>query len=116
MAEVRRSFECGIHAVLGAHFGSWGSAVTGGMLLAGRGIGQGITQGDGRALISGVTRGLNSVGAGVGQGVGTAVTGAADGFLSVGKGLFSGVKTVGKGIGGAFTGKRDDSRRNSGMR
>lgn len=94
------------------------AAVTGGMLMVGRGIGQGVTQGDGRALVTGVTRGLSSVGTGVGQGVGTAVTGAADGFLSVGVGLFSGVKTVGKGIGGAFTGKKDDNskRRNSGMR
>ena len=91
-------------------------AVTGGMLLAGKGIGQGLTQGDGRALVSGVSKGLNSVGTGVGQGVGTAVTGAADGVLSVGRGLFSGVKTMGKGIGGAFGGRREDSRRNLGKR
>lgn len=90
--------------------------VTGGMLMAGKGIGQGITQGDGKALVSGVTAGLNSVGTGVGQGVGTAVTGAADGILSVGKGFFSGVKTVGKGFGSAFTGKRDDNRKNPGKR
>lgn len=90
------------------------STVTGGMLLVGKGIGQGVTQGDGRALVSGISKGVQSVGNGVGQGVGSAVTGAADGVLSVGKGLFSGVKTVGKGIGGAFTGKREDSSRKHG--
>ena len=83
--------------------------------MAGRGIGQGITKGDGRALVTGVAKGLNSVGTGVGQGVGTAVTGAADGFLSVVKGLFSGVKTVGKGLGGAFTGgRREEPRKHQG--
>ena len=70
----------------------------------GKGVAQGLGQGDVRKIGSGISQGLNSVGTGVGQGVGTAVTGAADGFLSVGKGLFSGVRTVGKGFGGAFTG------------
>ncbi|CAB9496929.1 Putative vacuolar protein sorting-associated protein 13A [Seminavis robusta] len=83
--------------------------VTGGMLLVGKGIGQGVTQGDGKALVSGFSKGLTSVGTGVGQGVGTAVTGTADGVLSVGKGLFSGVRTIGKGIGGAFVGKKEDN-------
>lgn len=80
----------------------------------GKGLGQGVAQGDVRKIGSGISQGLNSVGTGVGQGVGTAVTGAADGFLSVGKGLFSGVRTVGKGFGGAFTGgKREDTNPNN---
>lgn len=84
--------------------------MTGGVLLMGKGVGQGVAQGDVRKIGSGISQGLNSVGVGVGQGVGTAVTGAADGFLSVGKGLFSGVRTIGKGVGGAFLpGKREDS-------
>ena len=84
--------------------------MTGGVLLIGKGLGQGVAQGDVRKIGSGISQGLNSVGTGVGQGVGTAVTGAADGVLSVGKGLFSGVRQVGKGIGGAFTGgKRENT-------
>ena len=86
------------------------STVTGGMLLVGKGIGQGVTQGDGKAFVTGISKGFTSLGTGVAQGLGTAGTGAADGVLSVGKGLFSGVKTVGKGIGGAFTGKQPSPR------
>ena len=80
--------------------------MTGGAQLVAKGIGKGITQGDGRAVVSGLGQGVASVGAGVGQGVESVVGGAADGVLSVGQGLFSGVRHVGRGIGGAFTGKK----------
>jgi phage-related protein len=85
--------------------------VTGGAALIGKGIRDGIVTGDGKAVTTGVVRGVTSVGTGVGQGVESVVTGAADGVLSVGQGLFSGVKSAGKGIGGAFLGKK---RRESG--
>jgi hypothetical protein len=84
--------------------------VTGGVLIAGKGIGKGITTGDGGAVVSGITQGAASIGQGVGQGVESVVTGATDGVLSVGHGLFSGVKNVGRGIGGAFTGKKSPSK------
>jgi phage-related protein len=80
--------------------------VSGGALLITKGVGKGITTGDGRAVVSGITQGVASVGNGVGQGVESVVTGAAGGVYSVGMGLFSGVKSVGKGIGGAFVGKK----------
>ena len=85
--------------------------MTGGALLAGKGIGKGITRGDGRALVHGIGTGAASVGAGVGQGVESVVMGATDGVLSVGQGLFSGVKNVGRGIGGAFAGKKSPGTR-----
>jgi phage-related protein len=75
-------------------------------MLIGKGVGKGITTGDGRAVVSGITEGVTSVGTGVGQGVESVVTGAAGGVYSVGTGLFSGVKSIGKGIGGAFAGKK----------
>jgi len=93
---------------VGKGAGQFFGGVTGGVLLMGKGVGQGVATGDVRKIGSGLSQGLNSVGTGVGQGVGTAVTGAADGVLSVGKGLFSGVRTIGRGVGGAFTGKRED--------
>jgi phage-related protein len=70
-----------------------------------KGIGKGITSGDGRAAASGIVQGVSAMGTGVGQGVESVVSGTADGVISVGQGLFSGVKNVGKGIGGAFIGK-----------
>lgn len=81
------------------------SLVTGGALMIGKGIGKGLTTGDGRAVAEGFSQGARSVGTGVGQGVESVVTGTAEGVLSVGQGLFSGVKSVGKGISGAFAGK-----------
>lgn len=72
-------------------------------MLIGKGIGKGITTGDGGAIISGLAEGATSFGTGVGHGVESVVTGTAEGVLSVGSGLFSGVK---KGIGGAFAGKK----------
>lgn len=80
-------------------------AVTGGAMMIGKGIGKGISTGDGRAVVSGFAEGATSVGTGVGQGVETVVVGAAEGVLSVGQGLFSGAKSIGKGISGAFRGK-----------
>lgn len=80
--------------------------------MVGKGVGKGITTGDGRAVVSGITQGVASVGTGVGQGVESVVTGAAEGVFSVGKGLFSGVKSVGKGIGGAFGGKPSKKKSN----
>lgn len=76
--------------------------LTGGVLIAGKGIGKGVSSGDGKAVISGFTEGAASIGSGVGQGVESAVMGTADGILSVGQGLFSGVKSIGKGFGGVF--------------
>lgn len=76
--------------------------VTGAVLIAGKGIGKGVSTGDGKAVVSGFAEGAASVGSGVGQGVESAVMGTADGVLSVGKGLFSGAKSIGKGFGGAF--------------
>ena len=80
--------------------------VSGGALQMGKGIGKGITTGDGMAVVDGFTKGANSVGGGISQGAESAVMGAADGILYAGKGLFSGVKNVGQGIGGAFRGKK----------
>ena len=85
-------------------------SVTGGVLQVGRGIGKGITQGDGRAVVDGLSKGATSVGGGFAQGAESAVMGAADGVLSAGKGMFSGVKSVGKGLGGAFKGKKPNRR------
>lgn len=79
--------------------------------MAGKGIGKGITTGDGRAVASGLAEGVASVGTGVGQGVESVVMGVGDGVLSVGQGLFSGVKNVGRGIGGAFSGKKYANKR-----
>jgi phage-related protein len=75
-------------------------------MLIGKGVGNGLRTGDGRAVVSGFTEGVTSVGTGVGQSVESVVTGTAGGVYSVGKGFFSGVKSVGQGIGGAFAGKK----------
>jgi len=64
-----------------------------------KGIGRGITTGDGRAVVSGLSQGATSVGTGVGQGVESVVTGTAEGVFSVGQGLFHGVK-----VGAVLTG------------
>jgi phage-related protein len=85
-------------------------SVTGGAMQVTKGLGKGITKGDGRAVISGFTDGVTSVGAGVGQGVESVVTGTTEGVLSLGHGLFSGVKSMGRGLGGAFTGKKASRR------
>jgi hypothetical protein len=84
--------------------------VTGAVLIAGKGIGKGVSKGDGRAVLNGFSEGASSVGTGVGQGVETAVIGAADGVLAVGQGFFSGVKSVGKGFGGVFNPKKSPKK------
>ncbi|GAX23749.1 hypothetical protein FisN_12Hh327 [Fistulifera solaris] len=43
--------------------------VSGGAMLIGKGIGQGVLKGDGKAAASGITSGLSSIGNGVGRGV-----------------------------------------------
>jgi hypothetical protein len=55
------------------------TSVTGGALIIGKGIGKGVTTGDGKAVLSGIAEGATSVSTGFGEGVGTAVIGAADG-------------------------------------
>ena len=89
---------------------------TGAVLMAGKGIGKGVTTGDGRAVVDGFSNAAVSVGSGVGQGVESAVMGAADGVMAVGQGLFSGVKNVGMGIGGAFSGKKRHRKPSQGRR
>jgi hypothetical protein len=80
--------------------------VSGGALQIGKGIGKGITTGDGMAVVEGLTKGAASVGGGIAQGAESAVMGTADGIYTAGKGLFSGVRNVGQGIGGAIRGKK----------
>jgi len=80
--------------------------VAGGALQIGKGIGKGLTKGDGKAVVDGFQQGFASAGSGLATGAGTVAAGVGDGVLSVGRGLFSGVKNVGKGVGGAFTGKK----------
>ena len=89
---------------------SFAAAVAGGVLLAGKGLGKGITKGDGRAVATGLMQGGAAVGTGVGQGIESVVTGTAQGVLNVGQGLFSGAKNVGKGFGGAFLGKKNSKK------
>ena len=80
--------------------------VGGGLLLTAKGIGKGVTTGNGAAVVNGLGEGVVSIGTGVVNGTESVVTGAADGVFSLGKGLFSGVKSIGKGIKGGVTGKR----------
>lgn len=87
------------------------SLVTGAVLLAGKGIGKGVSKGDGKAVISGFTDAGKSIGNGFGQGVNSTVTGAADGVLSAGQGLVSGVKNIGKGFGSAFLGSKKSAKK-----
>lgn len=81
-------------------------AVSGGALQIGKGIGKGITTGDGKAVVQGIAKGASSVGGGFAQGAESAVVGTLDGALTAGKGIFSGFKNVGQGISGAITGKK----------
>lgn len=76
----------------------------------GKGIGKGLTKGDGKAVLDGFSQGLTSVGGGLATGAESVVVGTADGLFSAGRGIFSGVKNVGKGIGGAFTGKKPERK------
>jgi len=80
--------------------------ISGGALQIGKGVGRGITTGDGKAVVDGLSQGASTIGGGIAQGAESAVVGAADGFLAAGKGLFSGAQSLGVGIGGAFRGKK----------
>jgi vacuolar protein sorting-associated protein 13A/C len=91
-------------------------SVTGGALQIGKGIGKGITEGDGRAVASGLVQGATSVGTGVGQGVESVVMGVGEGVVTAGQGVFSGVMSIGKGIGDAFQGKKSWHKRSSGRK
>jgi hypothetical protein len=72
--------------------------------LIAKGIGKGVTEGDGKALVSGFSQGVASVGNGLGNGLESAVMGAADGVVTCGEGLASGVRSIGSGFAHAFTG------------
>ncbi len=84
--------------------------MAGGALQIGKGIGKGLTKGDGKAVLHGFSQGFTSVGEGLVFGAESAAVGTADGLFSVGRGLFSGVKSVGQGFGGAFTGKKPERK------
>jgi len=75
-----------------------------------KGIGKGIMHGDGKAVVSGFSRGAQSVGNGLGQGVESAVMGAADGVVTCGEGLATGVKSIGQGFVSAFSGGKQQRR------
>ena len=82
--------------------------------MTAKGIGKGVTTGDGAAVVNGLGEGVVSIGSGVIKGTESVVTGAADGVFSLGKGIFSGVKSIGKGIQGSATGqprKKSSKRR-----
>ena len=100
-----RIFYCEVRCTL-THI----SSVAGGALQIGKGIGKGITKGDGRAVVDGFQQGFVSAGSGLATGAETVVVGVGDGIFSVGRGLFSGVKKVGKGVGGAFSGKKPERK------
>jgi len=85
--------------------------VSGGLLLAAKGIGKGVIHGDGKAVASGLGDGVVSIGSGVIDGAESVVTGTAQGVFSVGKGLFTGLQTMGKGVGKAVTGENSKWKR-----
>lgn len=91
-------------------------------MLTAKGVGKGVTQGDGKAVLTGLGDGAVSIGTGIIKGSGSVVTGVGDGVVAVGKGLFEGVQNIGKGIGGAVVGQPPrrisdgDSDRNRGKR
>jgi len=62
--------------------------VFGGAFQMGKGIGQGIVKGDGKALVDGVGKGANQIGGGLVQGAGSVLKGATGGILTAGRGLF----------------------------
>ena len=79
--------------------------VGGGLLLTAKGVGKGVSEGDGKAVLTGLGDGVASIGNGLLKGGESVVMGVGDGVFAVGKGLFSGVKNIGMGLGGAVTGK-----------
>lgn len=80
-----------------------------------KGLGKGIVEGDGKAVVTGLSRGVQSVGNGFGQGVESTVMGAADGVVTCGEGIVTGAKSIGKGFASAFSGGkgRRDPRRDA---
>ncbi len=90
--------------------------------MTAKGVGKGVTEGDGKAILTGIGDGAASIGTGFIKGGESVVTGVGDGVFSVGKGLFKGVQNIGKGIGGAVVGQRptssphNDSRRTKSKR
>jgi hypothetical protein len=74
-------------------------------MLTAKGIGKGVTEGDGNAVLAGLGDGAMSIGNGLMKGSESVVTGVGDGVFAVGKGLFSGVKNIGAGLGSAVTGR-----------
>ena len=79
--------------------------VSGGIMLTVKGLGKGVVEGDGQAVLTGLGDGAVSIGNGLLKGGESVVTGVGDGVLAVGQGLFKGVKNIGMGLGGAVTGK-----------
>lgn len=84
--------------------------VGGGLLLTAKGVGKGVTQGDGKAVLTGIGDGAVSIGNGIFKGGESVVTGVGDGVFAVGKGLFKGVQNIGSGIGSAVTGNSTNRR------
>jgi hypothetical protein len=87
--------------------------VGGGLQQVAMGIGKGVINGDGKAIVTGIGDGVTSIGTGVVKGTESVVTGAAEGVFHVGKGLISGLASLGKGIGHAVQGKTPPRRQNS---
>jgi hypothetical protein len=82
-----------------------------------KGIGKGVKEGDAKALVSGLSQGVASVGKGLGKGLESTVMGVADGVVTCEKGIASGARSIGSGSAHAFTGgkkKRHPSQGNSG--
>ena len=69
-----------------------------------KGIGKGVKEGDAKALVSGLSQGVASVGKGLGKGLESTVMGVADGVVICGEGLASSVRSMGSGFAHAFTG------------
>lgn len=86
------------------------STVGGGLLLAAKGIGNGVRKGDGNAIASDLGDGVVSMGSDIADGAETVVRRGAKGVFSVGKGLFSGLHTIGKGVENAVTGKQKSEK------
>ena len=84
-------------------------AVEGGILVTTKGVGDGISNGDGNAICSAFGAGMVTLGAGIERGTGTALLGAADGVVSVGNGVLKGAQSICKGVGEVFTGRPNDN-------
>lgn len=113
MAEVRSQDISQHHSIIDTNelFIYFNQLVGGGLLLTAKGVGKGVTQGDGKAVLNGIGDGAVSIGTGIVKGGESVVTGVGDGVFAVGKGIFKGVQNIGKGIGGAVIGKPPKSRK-----